>query len=149
MSKIQVVAVWPSGMEYFGEVDTSLLTRMERQYQRVVDDGIPHARIPNTTRKPRIVPVEVYKLEIQHGRQSRVLQGVYSATVPPCPMDQSEYDVRLTVILAELPEAFRGWAASEAYSRGYSGGYEEVLSIAEDMVSNLKCCLRNYDKGVV
>jgi hypothetical protein len=61
-------------------------------------------------------------------------------------MTHSEYMVEMDTTLAEVPVEFRSFVRSQADERGSSSGYEEVVSIAKDIVFNLKSAIAAYNK---
>lgn len=61
-------------------------------------------------------------------------------------MDGQEYDARMQELLAEIPEEFRTFVSAQAYDRGHSAGYEEVLGIAQGIVFELVPSISKYTK---
>jgi len=53
-------------------------------------------------------------------------------------LTEEEYELRLDEMLARLPPELRPAVSWHAWQHGHSGGYEEVLLHAEDMVDALE-----------
>ena len=58
--------------------------------------------------------------------------------VPSIIRDESEYNRILASVIQDLDPKIAEYVTSEAWSRGHSSGYEEVISIAKSMVSSLE-----------
>lgn len=52
-------------------------------------------------------------------------------------MTDNEFNQKMDRLLLNVPESIAKFVRSTAYDRGHSAGYEEVLSIAESLVSEL------------
>lgn len=60
-------------------------------------------------------------------------------------MDHTEYWQRLEVLLHDIPDSVAGFIRQQAYDRGHSAGYKEVLNIAEDLKFELKYVIEHID----
>jgi len=63
-------------------------------------------------------------------------------------MTSEEFNKQQDEILAQLPEALRGYFSYSAYEQGHSSGYEEVLNILRGEVSDFLPAFKNYLKTV-
>ena len=50
---------------------------------------------------------------------------------------KDEFEAAISSIVEELPDKLASFVRSEAWERGHSSGYEEVLNIARDLASKL------------
>jgi hypothetical protein len=92
------------------------------------------------------VACEVFALEIKAGKLERRSAGRKSVMPPLQPMTSEEYRQELAEILEPLPVEFHAFVGGEAWDRGHSAGYEEVINIARDMAFNLRPCVEQYTK---
>lgn len=58
--------------------------------------------------------------------------------VPSIIRDENEYNMILDSVIQDLDPKMAAYVSNEAWSRGHSSGYEEVISIAKSMVSSLE-----------
>jgi hypothetical protein len=63
-------------------------------------------------------------------------------------MTFEEYQKKLTDTVKRLPTAFQDYVGQEAYDRVHSGGYEECLNIANEMVLDLAKVLEKYNESL-
>lgn len=59
-------------------------------------------------------------------------------------MTGDEYSAKLEKALEGLPPEFAQFVRGNAYERGHSAGYEEVLGIAQSLASDLKPVIEQY-----
>ena len=63
-------------------------------------------------------------------------------------MNEKEYAEKMAEILEPLPEEFRSFVSYQAYthghSSGYASGYEEVLMLADNLMSDLLPAVEQY-----
>lgn len=64
-------------------------------------------------------------------------------------MDGQDFGQRQEKILEHLPKEFQSYVSSTAYDRGHSGGYEEVLNIAEGMAYDLIPVIKSYTERIL
>lgn len=64
-------------------------------------------------------------------------------------MTEHEYSEKLDNILSELPIEFRSMVNYYCWDKGHAYGYEEVLSYAEALTSELKEPIANFRARVV
>ena len=61
-------------------------------------------------------------------------------------MNQEEYVTRMGAVESSLPMEFGTYVAHEAWQRGHSAGYAEVVLIAEEMAYDLREVIAKYNK---
>jgi hypothetical protein len=64
--------------------------------------------------------------------------------LPPPRMTEEQYLEKQGEILADIPVEFHSVLSYMAYERGHSSGYEECISILNDLVTNLKPAIESY-----
>lgn len=66
-------------------------------------------------------------------------------------MNQDEYVARMNAVQAALPIEFANYVSYEAWDRGHSAGYSEVVLYAESMAHDLGKVIAEYNKrmGIV
>ena len=60
-------------------------------------------------------------------------------------MTDNEFDKQQTSMLADVPEAFRGWMSDKAWETSHSGGYAEVLSELYCLIDGFGKALAEYN----
>ncbi len=142
-NKHQYVAVLPDGTEFFGEAEdgSSLLSGSP---ENVCEQAVRKAGLTTPRANPQKVKVGLFRLEIKEGKLERRPCGTKEVMPYLERMTEDEYATEMMDILGPLPEAFRQFVRSQAYDRGHSAGYEEVISIASDLASELLPCCKEY-----
>lgn len=99
-----------------------------------------------TPRKdPQTIEIVVHELQIAHGHIERSKTPVRVKLQPPLSrMTDEEYKDELAKLLAILPGPFREFVTSWAWDHGHAYGYEEVISIASEMVTGLKSAIDQH-----
>jgi len=59
-------------------------------------------------------------------------------------MDDKEFNAKQEEVLRDLPVEFQHYVIGDAYERGHSYGYEEVLAIMWSMAAGLKPVIASY-----
>lgn len=94
------------------------------------------------------VSVRVWEMRAVNGKMSRIGVGNYVYDLPVARMTQEEYDQELSLAVSELPDEFHSFVRQWAWEHGHSSGFEEVIQIAQNLVSELKPavhkCLRAH-----
>jgi len=62
-------------------------------------------------------------------------------------MTEQEFTDKQASMLADVPEAFRGWMSHKAWESGHACGYEEVLNHLSDLTDGFEEALAEYDTG--
>lgn len=146
MAKDQYVAVIGSEEE-FGEFDPVIRNRDHEFEKRQLCSSLVRRLGLSTPRKePKKIKVAVFSLAIVKGKMERRSAGTYDIDLPVERMTSDEYNAEMDETLAEIPEEFKAFVRDSAYERGHSAGYEEVVSIAQEMVYGLKPCIEAFKR---
>jgi hypothetical protein len=109
--------------------------------KEVAANAVRHWKLTTPRSAPKDVTVVVARLTIENNSVVRRGECKVSVTPPLTRMTSEEYAVRMVLVLQPLPVAFRGWVEQQAYDRGHSAGYEEVVMLAEELVDGLLGCI--------
>lgn len=108
---------------------------------------------------PQTIQIKVHKLQIIEDKRSnhkennsnsgyfRIVRqpaGTYNIDLPHELMTKEEYETELQKTLNQIPPEFWPFITNTSYQRGHSAGYEETLSIAQEMTADLQPCASNY-----
>ena len=63
-------------------------------------------------------------------------------------MTDEEYSTKSAEILSEIPQTFHSFVSMQAYDRGHSAGYEEVIGIMQSLVYDLKPAIAAYTSQI-
>jgi hypothetical protein len=139
------VAVYGDDEEY-GDVFPRLGERngADAQRKELCEKLIRRLGLLTSRKEPLSVCVEVFKVTRRDGRDIRRSCGKYRIMLPFRPMTAEEYEAEMAALLVELPDAFHAYIRSEAYAQGHSGGLEEVILLATNMVAALKPYVTDY-----
>ena len=147
MAKDQYVAVIGSEEE-FGEFEIDRRSDHEFEKKQLCSNLVRRLGLSTPRKEPKKIKVSVFSLAIVKGKLERRNAGSYEIDLPLHRMTADEYNAELKETLEEIPEEFRPYVSQEAYERGHSAGYEEVLGIAQEMIHNLKPCIVAFEKRV-
>jgi hypothetical protein len=118
-------------------------------YQQWCQEAVRFWQLTTPRAEPQQVRVQLFRLKIVKGQIARQTISTYTVTPPLERMTADEYSAEMDEILAALPGPFRAYVGSEAYERGHSAGYEEVVGIAQAMADALKQPIADYRKQVL
>jgi len=139
-------AVLPDGREYFKEVQVD--NRFNTyDIKSVAEDAVQHFKLTTSRKNPVTVPVAVFSQYVKNGEVGYRLSSKYDITPQLERMTSKEFDEEMTEALSELPREFIEYVTSEANNRANS--MEEVVSTAEEIVSNLLPAIIAYRKTVI
>lgn len=148
MTKDQYVAVI-GNEEEFGEFDPVVRSRgHEWEKKKLCEQLVRRLGLKTARKDPKKIKVFVSRLVIINGKLERREHQAYDIDLPLERMTADEYNVEMEEELKDIPEEFRSYVSQESHERGHSAGYEEVLSIAKEMIYNLKPCIENYRKRI-
>jgi len=66
----------------------------------------------------------------------------------PPRMTEEEFGKKQADLLQDIPEEFRGTISYMAYEHGHSAGYEEVIILIQDLVSNFEEPIQKFEKRI-
>ena len=141
-NKKSLVIILPDGTEHFCEADIGRF----KNYHNVATDVVYKAGLTTSHDNPQRAIVKVYELTIVNGEIKRNFIKTCDVELPFAKLTEAEYEAKLEYILVWLPPAFRSFVSSQAWERGHSGGYEEVLLIADDLTDGLKVAIMEYER---
>jgi hypothetical protein len=134
------VVVLPNGTEYYAE------QMVYQTVQLICEQAVRNAGLTTSRSNPIPVMVDLFQLVITDGKLVRQGMGKKEVMPPMAPMTKAEYEIKLNVIGDTLPMDCRNFVIHQAYDRGHSAGYEEILNIARDLTDDLLPCIRCYEK---
>lgn len=131
--------VLPDGSEHFEEaVWNAACANNSSAVYDAIGRAVRKSGVKTTRKNPQPLCVKIYRLEIVDGKVKAHYNGTFNVTPPFIQLTEEEYNSELTELLKPLPSEFRSFVSSTAWNDGHSSGYEEVLSIAGSLVSDLK-----------
>lgn len=133
--KQQYVAVLPDGTEFFADAEDG---------NEVCEQAVRKAGLTTPRANRQKVKVGLFQLVIRDGKLDRRPCGTKEIMPFLERMTENEYDAEIAEQLSELPEAFHGFVKNHAYEHGHSSGFEEMIGRAEDLISNLVPCVKEY-----
>lgn len=146
--KINYVAVLPDGTEvpYESEVDRHFGAERAEEICRKI---VSRSSLRSSRRNPERVSVELFRLDIVGVAIARRSRGVFHILPPPADMTAAEYEEEMANAVSGLPIEFQSLVRSQAYERGHSAGYEEVVSLAEGLASELQPAILAYQRRLM
>ncbi len=99
---------------------------------------------PEEASERAAIKIQVYKLVVENGAIAKKYVGKFRHQLPIRRLESHEYEAKLQSILSELPQSFRAFVSNQSWDRGHSSGYEEVLNIAQEIVSELAPAVKEY-----
>ena len=63
---------------------------------------------------------------------------------PPPPMTEVEYLVEVEKLLIAIPQEFKETLAYMAYEKGHAYGYEEIICVLKNLISDLKPAIDKF-----
>jgi hypothetical protein len=147
MAMVSVVVTLPDGSETFGDVEYREGDRLESRERRLEDFARKVLRESSyTTHRsdPKTVSVKVESLVIVKGVIARTLVRSWLIQPPVLPMTADEFEAEMVDVVDSVPEPFRVWVRGQAWDRGHSAGYEEVVNIARDLADSLAPVVQDY-----
>jgi hypothetical protein len=66
----------------------------------------------------------------------------------PPRMTGEEFEKKQADLLQDISEEFRGAISYMAYEHGHSAGYEEVIILVQDLVSNFEEPIQKFEKRI-
>lgn len=151
MAKNQYVAVFGSEEE-FGEFDPVVAHNRDNEAaiwsekKNLCQQLVRRLGLKTSRKEPKTVKVSVFSLHIIKGKLERRGAGNFDIDLPLERMTSDEYNAEMDETLAEIPEEFRSFVRESSYERGHSAGYEQVVSIAHEMVFGLKPCIEAFKR---
>ena len=133
--KQQYVAVLPDGTEFFADAEVG---------NEVCEQAVRKAGLTTPRANRQKVKVGLFQLVIRDGKLDRRPCGTKEIMPFLERMTENEYDAEIAEQLSKLPEAFHGFVKNHAYEHGHSSGFEEMIGRAEDLISNLVPCVKEY-----
>jgi len=133
--KQQYVAVLPDGTEFFADAEDG---------NDVCEQAVRKAGLTTPRANRQKVKVGLFQLVIRDGKLDRRPCGTKEVMPFLERMTENEYDAEIAEQLSELPEAFHGFVRNHAYEHGHSSGFEEMIGIANELISNLVPCVKEY-----
>jgi hypothetical protein len=63
-------------------------------------------------------------------------------------MTENEFVEKQNELLEQVPQAFRGFVSYHSWEKGHACGYDEVLLIAESLISELAPAIAQFKKDM-
>lgn len=134
-----VAKIVSTGAEHYEDVPTRW------DAQAIAETAVRKAKITTSRSNPKTCTVEVSELKIKLGSVERQALATVAVKPPFAPMTEGEYQDELKRILMGIPEAFRGYVSKQAWDQGHSAGYEEIINIAGNIVSDLLPSIKAFE----
>lgn len=143
-----ILAILPDGFEYNVVLQFNAGDHYQHLYQRIAEDAVRKKGLTTPRNNPTRVSVKIFVLTIVNGELKKTpITGYY--IMPPLErMTEEEYGQEMKEVLQNFPEEFQVYVSQTAYEDGHSAGYEEVVNIARNIVSNLKPVIDSYTKRI-
>lgn len=138
-----LVVVHPDGREYFLETPDD---RYGMNYIQAAETAAGNWNLTTSRKKPEVVPLKVYQLNIASGMLVRYLLGEVGVTPRFKPMTDTEFKEELLLLIKDLPPAFQGWVEYGAWEKTQDEPYEEVIGQVQGMLPRLKATIKQHDK---
>lgn len=103
------------------------------KFVRKLNIGCPYKQ-----RGERSISLQLHQPFAEDGTMRWRLIKTVVCTLPHTPPTREEYEEELEKIVSELPIKLQDFVKGEAYERGHSSGYEEVLNEARILVGKLQ-----------
>lgn len=136
------IIVLPNGQQHAGQIDVDAFGN--NNLRGLCEDAARRYDYKTSRRNPKEITCDVHKLVVENGN---ITQQPYTkiAIVPQTEeLTRFEFEKEFNELVKQLPKAFHSFVEQESYDRGHSAGYEEVLSIAQDLVAGLKPAIAQY-----
>ena len=126
--------------QYFIEIDTAVLNGRLRHVVNDLSEYriLKHLGLMSKYESEVKIKFHVNALRAEDGCLVHRYVKDIELRVPSIIRDESEYNRILDSVTQDLDPKMAAYISSEAWSRGHSSGYEEVINIAKDMVSSLE-----------
>lgn len=144
------VAILPNKAESFHELRWDLNNSRwnDGAIRNIAEEAVRKAGLTTDRKNPGSVRVEVRRLTIKGGGIERGAVTTFDITPPLKPMTADEFNDEMLATLAELPQEFADFVKQKAWEDGHANGYEEVVAIAGNMVTDLKPVVEAYTKRI-
>ena len=140
------VVIFPDQSEHFQEISY----HSENFHAKgICEDAVRAKKLKTSRKNPQKVAVELFAVEVSKGELKRRKIGNYEVMPYLERMTGEEYNEELMQALEELPEEFQNYARQAAWQRGHSAGYEEVVNIAKEIVSDLLPHIKRYQRRIM
>lgn len=138
--KKNYVVVFPDGTEYFKED----LISSHHDCKKLCEEAVYRSTLKTSRAAPTPIKVKLFSIEIIKGKLDRMFIGEYEIMPNTEPMTDFEYLEEMKNILSVVPEEFRYYVENEAYDKGHSSGYDEVIMLARSIVWDMTPCIEKY-----
>jgi len=140
------VAVFPDGTEYFDEFTED---RLGFGLENMISKAVLKSGIKTSRYNPQTIRIEIFTLKIKDGKLVRSFVKRMDVQPPPLAMTSEEFEEEMKKVLDEIPEEFHSFIKSESWESGHSSGREEVISLAQNLISDLKPCIGLFQKRIL
>lgn len=128
--------ILPDGQEFAKEINKDC-SSYDTPIQDFIDCTVRNSGLRTSRKNPQKIEVRVEKTVVSDGKVKRVPTFKLQVMPPLARMTEDEYLEAMKEAVSDLPKEFADYVTSEAYDRGHSAGYEEVVSIASGMAYTL------------
>ena len=137
------VAVLPDGSEYFEEGEIG-----EQALVQIAGNAVRKNGLTTSRTEPKPVIVVVQEIAVRNGKLDRIHPRKFNITPPLQRMTEEEFQAEMTEILKDIPVEFQGFISYSSWEHGHSCWREEVVSIANEMASELIKPIEAYAKRI-
>lgn len=136
------VCVLPDMSEEFFDLSASQ-NRATGSLQSSIEAATAKSKYASTATN-RNVDVVVYRIELVRGKPVRKRVVSVQVVLSPLPLDLNSYHREMNRVEQTVPEAFRPFVRKQAWDRGHSVGYLEVVQIADEIASELLPAIQQF-----
>ena len=145
--KVSLVATLPDGSEYFDDITCYSRNGLDTSdYLGFARAAVRNAGLITPRNDPKSINVKIQTITLEKGQMKRSYGSDFSVPLPLERMTQADFDADMNLILNSVPPEFQAYVRTTSWDRGHSSGFEEVASIAEDIVDALRPCILEYNK---
>lgn len=131
--------------EEYGDFDSRDGWRLERLAEQLVR----RLKLTTSRKCPQQVSVTVFRLRTKDGKLDRHKIQTFNIMPYIESITNDEFNQELAEALEGIPDEFKTFVNQSSYDRGHSAGMEEVLNIANELVSELSPCIEAFRQSII
>lgn len=145
--KREYVAVLPNSEETI--VSTTEEDMKRHDWRQLADEALRKLEKTTSPLLRETIKVNFFRLVIENGKIKRIPAGSVDTSIPCRDYTNHEFERTQNELLAELPSQFHSYVSSEAWDRGHSSGFGEVIQHIRQMVDGLKPVIEKYTDDIL
>ena len=136
--KINLKAVFPNGQTHHGEYTVWGDTSSREYYRHFAERAARECNIEAKRGESNQITVNVSTLEIDKGFLVETKKSDVIATIYYERLKEDQFNEDMNELLKDIPKQFYPFISGYSWEQGHSSGFEEVLTIARNLVSGLE-----------